>query len=138
MKRNNQAFRCPSFSFISNFRWLRAPHFTKGDNTFLRPKLEIVILKIPTTHSSKSIDKHRFNFNSYITTIIHNILHFEKAYQTKTKAKQNTQSVGAVYTQWLTHKDYHLLSGNELHLGPKFLYFYTELKCQLKAFRNLK
>ena len=42
---NSQAFRCPSPSFVSHFRWLNGPYFSKCDSTFLRPELEIVILR---------------------------------------------------------------------------------------------
>lgn len=54
---------------------------------------------------------------------------------TTLKRKRN---MWVLCVQWLTQNDYHLLSGNEIHLGLKFLYFFTELKCHLKAFRNLK
>lgn len=131
---SSQAFICPSSSFIAHFRWLSSPHFSKGDSTSLRPTLGVVILKIPKTRSSKNMNKHRFNFNSSGMMIIHNTLHFERAYQSKPKKKKKK----VLCVQWFTHKGYHLLSGNELHPGLKFLYFYTELKCQLKALGNLK
>ena len=56
----------------------------------------------------------------------------------KRKKKEKKRSMWVLCVQWLRQNDYHLLSGNELHLGLKFLYFFPELKCQVKAFRNLK
>lgn len=87
-------------------------------------------------HSSKSKNKRRFNFNSS-TTMVYTIPYILKEL-TIPKRKEEKQEICLLSVQWLTQNDYHLLSGNELHLGLKFLYFFTDLKCQLKAFRNLK
>lgn len=96
--------------------------------------MEIAILRVSKTHSSKSKDKHRFNFNSSIT-VLYTVPYILEGL---TRPKKKERNMWVLHVQCFTQNYYTLLSGNELHFGLTFLYFFAEFKCQLKAFQKFK